>query len=111
MWEAFPGVKVTTAPILTLLVEGKEYVVYSEASKNGLGCVLMQEDKVVAYAFHQLKTCKENSPTHNLELAVVVFTLKIWRHYLHAVPCKISTYHQSLKYKFTHEELNLRPRH
>ena len=67
----------TTAPILTLEVEGKEYTIYSDVSKNGLGCVLMQEDKIIAYAFRQLKPYEKNYPTHDLELATVVFALKI----------------------------------
>jgi len=103
--------RLTTAPILTLLMEGKEYTICSDASKNGLGCVLMQEDKVVAYASRQLKPYEKNYTTHDFELAPVVFTLKIWRHYLYGVPCKIYTNHQSLKYIFTQKELNLRQRH
>ena len=102
--------RLTTAPILTLPMEGKEYTIYSDASKNGLGCVMMQEDKVVAYASREFKPYEQNYPTHDLELAVVVFALKIWRHYLYGVPCKIYTDHQSLKYFFTHKELNLRQR-
>ncbi|KAJ8748563.1 hypothetical protein K2173_003464 [Erythroxylum novogranatense] len=62
---------------------GKEYVMYTDASRIGLGCVLMQEGKVVAYASRQLKTHEQNYPTHDLELAAVVFALKIWRHYLY----------------------------
>jgi len=58
-------------------MEGKEYTVYSDASKNGLGCVLMQEDKVVAHASRQLKPYKKNYPTHDLELPAMVFVLKI----------------------------------
>ena len=60
-----------------LPMEGKEYTVYSDVSKNGLGCVLMQEDKVVAYASRQLKPYEKNYPTHDLKLAAVVFALKI----------------------------------
>ena len=59
------------------------YVIYSDASKKGLGCVLMQHDKVVVYASRQLKNYEKNYPTHDLELAAVVFALKIWRHYLY----------------------------
>ena len=66
---------------------GKEFVVYSDASLNGLGCVLMQEGKVVAYASRQLKPHERNYPTHDLELAAVVFALKIWRHYLYGQKC------------------------
>jgi len=83
--EAFqePKSRLTSAPILTLPVEGEEYTVYSDASKNGLGCVLMQKDKVIAYASRQLKSYERNYPTHDLELAAVVFALKIWGHYLY----------------------------
>jgi len=101
----------TTAQILTLPIEGNEYTVYSEALKNGLDCVLMQKDKVVAYASRQLKPYEKNYPTHDLELAAVVFALNIWRYYLYGVPCKIFTDHQSLKYIFTQKNLNLRQRH
>ena len=91
----------------TLPMEGKEYTVYSDASKNGLGCVLMQADKVVAYASRQLKPYEKNYSTHDLELAAVVFALKMWRHYLYGVSFKIYTDHQSLKYIFTQKNLNL----
>jgi len=91
----------TTALILTLLIGGKEYTVYSDVSKNELGCVSMWEDKVVAYAPRQLKPYEKNYPTHDFELAAVIFALKIWRNYLYGVPCKSFTNHQSLKYIFT----------
>ena len=68
----------TEAPVLVQPELGKEFVVYSDASLNGLGCVLMQEGKVVAYASRQLKPHERNYPTHDLELAAVVFALKIW---------------------------------
>ncbi|KAG8474912.1 hypothetical protein CXB51_031631 [Gossypium anomalum] len=71
----------TEAPVLVQPESGKEFVVYSDASLNGLGCVLMQEGKVVAYASRQLKPYERNYPTHDLELAAVVFALKIWRHF------------------------------
>ena len=61
---------------------GKEFVIYSDASLNVLGCVLIQEGKVIAYASRQLKPHEKNYPTHDLELAAIVFALKIWRHYL-----------------------------
>ena len=67
----------TEAPVLTQPTYGKEYVIFNDASLNGLGCVLMQEDKVVAYASRQLKLHEKNYPTHDLELATIVFTLKI----------------------------------
>ena len=85
-------------------------MVYSDASQQGLGRVLMQNDRVIAYASRQLKKHEENYLTHNLELAAVVFALKIWRHYLYGVPCKIFTNHKNLQYIFTQKELNLRQR-
>jgi hypothetical protein len=73
--------RLITAPVLTLPDIKKDFVVYCDASSQGLGCVLMQEGKVVAYASRQLKKHKKNYPTHDLELAAVVHALKIWRHY------------------------------
>ncbi|KAJ0047110.1 hypothetical protein Pint_03957 [Pistacia integerrima] len=70
----------------------------------------MQHGRVIAYASRQLKKHEMNYPTHDLELAAVVFALKIWRHYLYGVTCQIFTDHQSLKYLFTQKELNLRQR-
>jgi len=102
--------KLTTAPILTLPVEGEEFVIYSDASRQGLGYVLMQNGKVIAYASRQLKDYEKNYPTHDLELAGVIFALKIWRHYLYGSPCKIFTDHKSLKYIFTQKELTLHQR-
>ena len=87
--------------VLTLPTPGIEYVVYSDASKQGLGCVLMQEGRVIAYALRQLKKHETNYPTHDLELVAVVFALKIWRHYLYGETCRIFTYHNSLKYLLT----------
>ncbi|GJX76625.1 reverse transcriptase [Tanacetum coccineum] len=81
-----------------------------DASKKGLGCVLMQHGKVIAYASRQLKPYEVNYPTHDLELAAVVFALKIWRHYLYGESCDIFTDHKSLKYIFTQRELNMRQR-
>jgi hypothetical protein len=71
----------------------------------------MQERYVIAYASHQLKKNELNYPTHELELDVVVHTLKIWRHYLMGTRCQIYTEHKSLKYIFTQKDLNLRQRH
>ena len=102
--------RLTSPPILALPNGRDGFVVYSDASRQGLGSVLMQNDRVIAYASRQLKKRKENYPTHDLELAVVVFALKIWRHYLYGVPCRIFTDHKSLQYIFTQKELNLRQR-
>nr|GEW57866.1 DNA/RNA polymerases superfamily protein [Tanacetum cinerariifolium] len=86
------------------------FQIYSDASKKGLGCVLMQHGKVIAYASRQLKPYEVNYPTHDLELVAVVFALKIWRHYLYGESCDIFTDHKSLKYIFTQRELNMRQR-
>lgn len=98
------------APVLTLPTEGKEFTIYTDASRQGLGAVLMQDMKVIAYASRQLKEHEGNYPTHDLELAVVVYALKIWRHYLYGARCEIYTDHKSLKYFFTQKELNMRQR-
>lgn len=102
--------RLTSAPILVLPDDSGEYVIYSDASRQGLGCVLMQHGKVIAYASRQLKPHEMNYPTHDLELAAVVFALKIWRHYLYRAKCQIFTDHKSLKYVFTQRDLNLRQR-
>ncbi|KAL0551946.1 hypothetical protein IC582_011039 [Cucumis melo] len=102
--------KLVTAPVLTVPDGSESFVIYSDASKKGLGCVLMQQGKVVAYASRQMKSHEQNYPTHDLELAVVVFALKIWRHYLYGEKIQIYTDHKSLKYFFTQKELNMRQR-
>ncbi|WVZ80011.1 hypothetical protein U9M48_027529 [Paspalum notatum var. saurae] len=102
--------RLTTAPVLTLPDQTKKFIVYCDASRDGLGCVLMQEGKVVAYASRQLRKHEANYPTHDLELAAVVHALKIWRHYLFGQRCEIYTDHKSLKYIFTQNELNMRQR-
>ena len=98
------------APVLIQPTSVKDYTVYNDASRIGLGCVLMQDGKVVSYASRQLKTHEQNYPTHDLELAAVVFALKIWRHYLYGEKCRIFTDHKSLKYLLTQKDLNLRQR-
>ena len=70
----------------------------------------MQNGRVIAYASRQLNPHETNYPTHNLELAAVVFGLKIWYHYIYGVTCRIYTNHKSLKYIFTQKELNMRQR-
>ncbi|KAD3336725.1 hypothetical protein E3N88_32244 [Mikania micrantha] len=102
--------RLVSAPILTLPSGSGGYQIYSDASKKGLGCVLMQHGKVIAYASRQLKPYEVNYPTHDLELAAVIFALKIWRHYLYGETCNIFTDHKSLKYIFTQKELNMRQR-
>jgi ribonuclease HI len=102
--------RLTTAPVLTLPDIKKDFVVYCDTSRQGLGCVLMQEGKVVAYASRQLKKHEENYPTHDLELVAVVHALKIWTHYFMGNKCEMYTDHKSLKYFFTQTELNMRQR-
>ncbi|KAJ6798227.1 uncharacterized protein M6B38_214075 [Iris pallida] len=102
--------RLITAPILALPSGSGGYEIYSDASGKGLGCVLMQHGRVIAYASRQLKTHERNYPTHDLELAAVVFALKLWRHYLYGERIKIYTDHKSLKYVFTQKEINMRQR-
>jgi hypothetical protein len=110
--EAFEQLKVllTTAPVLAQPDIEKPFDVYCDASGSGLGCVLMQEGRVIAYASRQLRRHEEHYPTHDLELAAVVHALKIWRHYLLGIVCHVYTDHKSLKYIFTQSELNMRQR-
>ena len=96
--------------MLTILSGSGGFVIYSDTSHQGLGCVLMQHGKVVAYVFRQLKPYEKNYPTHDLELAAVVFALKILRHYLYGETCEIYTNHKILKYLFSQKELNMRQR-
>jgi ribonuclease HI len=100
----------TTAPILVLPDDAKDFDVYCDASRRGLGAVLMQEGKVIAYASRQLKTHEANYPTHDLELAAVIHALKEWRQHLIGQRCEIYTDHKSLKYIFMQPDLNLRQR-
>ncbi|WMV58142.1 hypothetical protein MTR67_051527, partial [Solanum verrucosum] len=88
--ESFQKLKtlLTTTTILALPVEGKDFIVYCDASHSGLGAVLMQDKTVIAYASRQLKVHELNYPTYDLELAAVVFALKIWLHYLYGVKCE-----------------------
>ena len=102
--------QLTQTPVFVLPRPGIPYEVYTDASGTGLGCVLMQEGKVIAYASRQLRPHEVNYPTHDLELAAVVFALKIWRSNLYGEKVKIFMDHQSLKYIFTHADLNLRQR-
>ena len=100
----------TTAPVLAQPSIEKPFDVFCDASGTGLGCVLMQEGRVNAYASRQLRKHEVNYPTHDLELAAVVHALKIWRHYLLGNVCHIYTDHKSLKYIFIQPELNMRQR-
>ncbi|GJW19625.1 putative reverse transcriptase domain-containing protein [Tanacetum coccineum] len=110
--EAFQKLKqdLCTSPIPALLEGPDDFIVYCNASLKGYGAVLMQRDKVIAYASRQLKTHKENYTTHDLELGAVVFTLRLWRHYLYGTKCVVYTDHQSLQYILDQKELNMRQR-
>ena len=96
--------------MLVLHDTNKDFVIFCDASHQGLGCVLMQDGHVVAYASWKLKPHENNYPTHDLELAAVVHALKKWRHYLIGNRCELYSDHQSLKYVFTQPDLNLRQR-
>ncbi|GKA06249.1 putative reverse transcriptase domain-containing protein, partial [Tanacetum coccineum] len=98
------------APILALPEGSKDFIAYCDASKKGLGAVLMQREKVIAYASRQLKIHEKNYTTHDLELGAVVFALKIWRHYLYGTKCTVFTDHKSLQHILDQKELNMRQR-
>ena len=83
---------------------------YCDASKDGLGCILMQSRRVVAYGSRQLKNHEQNYPTHDMELAAIVFALKIWPQYLYGEQFEVFLDHKSLKYIFTQQDLNMRQR-
>ena len=100
--------RLTSAPILIVQDRRQGYTVYCDASRAGLGCVSMQSGRVVAYGSRQLKNYEHNYPTRDMELAAVVFALKIWRHYLYGEEFEVYSDHKSLKYIFTKRDLNMR---
>nr|GEV25078.1 putative reverse transcriptase domain-containing protein [Tanacetum cinerariifolium] len=102
--------KLCSAPILALPEGSEDFVIYCDAPIQGLGVVLMQRDKVIAYASRQLKVHEKNYTTHDLELGAVVFALKIWRHYLYETKCTMFTDHKSLHHILDQKELNMRQR-
>jgi ribonuclease HI len=102
--------KLMSALVLIMPDVQKSFDIYCDASRQGLGCVLMQEGHVIAYVSRQLRKHELNYPTHDLELAAVVHALKIWRHYIMGTKCQVYTDHKSLKYIFTQKDLNLRQR-
>ncbi|GJS99742.1 putative reverse transcriptase domain-containing protein [Tanacetum coccineum] len=110
--EAFQTLKqkLCSAPILALPEGTENFVVYCDASHKGYGAVLMQREKVIAYASRQLKKHEENYTTHDLELGAVVFALRLWRHYLYGTKCTVYTDHKSLQYILDQKELNMRQR-
>jgi hypothetical protein len=100
----------TTTPVLARPDNSKPFDVYCDASSTGLSCVLMQDNRVIAYASRALRPHEQNYPTHDLELVAVVHALKMWRHYLMGTHWNIYTDHKSLKYIFTQADLNMRQR-
>ncbi|KAJ4958317.1 hypothetical protein NE237_025428 [Protea cynaroides] len=102
--------RLISAPILIIPIPGQPFILYTDASGLGLGCVLMQGEQVIAYASRQLKTHEKNYPTHDLELAAVVHAVKIWRHYLYGEKFQIKSDCKSLTYLFNQKELNMRQR-
>ena len=115
MWDvdcdnAFQRLKraLTTTPVLVLPDGSKPFVVYTDACGIGLGTVLMQEGRVIAYGGRQLRVHEKNYPTHDLKLAAIVFALKSLRHYLLGERFELFTDHKSLKYLFSQKDLNLR---
>ncbi|CAN6477121.1 unnamed protein product [Victoria cruziana] len=102
--------RLTTALVLVLPKVGEPYVVYTDASREGYGGVLMQGDRVIAYTSRQLRQHERNYVTHDLELGAIVYALKIWRHYLYGTRFDVFTDHKSLTYLFLQKEWNLRQR-
>ncbi|GJX54599.1 putative reverse transcriptase domain-containing protein [Tanacetum coccineum] len=102
--------KLCNAPILALPKGSENFIVYCDESHKGLGAVLMQNEKVIAYASQQLKIHEKNYTTHDMELGVVVFALKIWRHYLYGTRCIVFTDHKSLQHILDQKEVNMRQR-
>ncbi|GJW78715.1 putative reverse transcriptase domain-containing protein [Tanacetum coccineum] len=98
------------APTLALPEGSENFVVYCDASHKGLGAVLKQKEKVIAYASRQLKVHEKNYTTHDLELGAVVFSLKMWRHYLYGTKCVVFTDRKSLQHILDQKELNMRQR-
>ena len=87
-------------------MSGERYTIYCDASKDGLGCVLMQRERVITYDSRKLKNHEQNYPTHNLKLVTIFFALKLWRHYLYGENFEVFSNHKSLKYIFSQKDLN-----
>ncbi|XXG88490.1 hypothetical protein AAC387_Pa12g0690 [Persea americana] len=102
--------RLTTTPILRIPLGGSGFLVYTDSSNVGLWCVLMQDGNVIAYRSSQLKDYERNYSTHDLELAAVVFPLKMLKHYLYVENFEVHSNHQSLQYLFSQKELNMRQR-
>ena len=101
----------TSAPVLVIPQRGLGYDVYCDASGDGLGCVLMQQGRVIAFGSRQLKVHERNYLIHDLELAAVIHDLKSWRHYLYGEKFEVFSDHKSLGHIFTQKDLNMRQRH
>ncbi|GKA33207.1 retrovirus-related pol polyprotein from transposon 17.6 [Tanacetum coccineum] len=102
--------KLYEAPILASPEGNDDFVVYCDASHQGIGAVLMQREKVIAYASRQLRPYEENYTTYDLKLGAIVFALKIWRRYLYGIKCTVFTNHKSLQHILDQKELNMRQR-
>ncbi|GKB77716.1 putative reverse transcriptase domain-containing protein [Tanacetum coccineum] len=108
--ESFQSLKdnLCNASIFSLPDEPEDFLVYCDASNQGLGCVLMQRGKGITYALRKLKIHEKNYTTHDLEFGAVVFALKTWRHYLYGSKSVIDTNYKSLQHIFNQKELNMR---
>ena len=102
--------RLTSTPVLAIPKSRENFTIYSDASHQRLGCVLMQCGSVIAYKSRQLKVHVKNYPTHDSELAAIVFALKIWRYFLYGEKFELFSHRKSLKYLFSHKELNMRRR-
>jgi hypothetical protein len=113
MWRSIPHPKSTSHYCSSFGSpdNSKPFDIYCDASGIGLGCILIQDNWVIAYASRALRTHEQNYPTHDLELAAVIHALQIWRHHLMGTKCNIYTDHKSLKYIFTQADLNMRQRY
>lgn len=100
--------KLTTTPILRILDPQKQFVVITDASGEGLGGVLMQDEQVIAYESRKLKNYEQNYAPHDLELVAIVHALQMWRHYLIRKHFELRFSHHGLKYIFTQPNLNAR---
>jgi hypothetical protein len=100
--------RLTMTPVLTMPDMENPFSIYYDASGQGLGCVLLQHGHIVVYASRQLRKHQEKYPTYDLELAILIHALKIWRHYIFSKRCEVYSDHKSLKYIFTQPDLNLR---
>jgi hypothetical protein len=111
--EAFQRLKglLTTSPILKVPNIDQEFLVCTDASKESLGGVLMQDGRVIAYISRKLRKHEENYATHDLELLAIVYALRLWRHYLIGWKFELKTYHCGLQHIFTESDLNARQRH